>query len=465
MPTSGIELRIGQTDQGAGADPTRFANFYTFDVQRPGSGQPAISLSELLVALRRVRLQPSPLSLDWLAVACTAYAADTTVDRYTNSDDGWTRQFELFVPVSDVAVWDAQAELLATILNFLTGDLWKLTFRPSTAAIVVARRSMKPVTYLTDTVCLFSGGMDSFLGAMKLLDDGVQPLLVGHAKSSDVSDFRNQAAQALRTHYPSFNLELIKAFVRVKKPRRTHETVLGESTERGRSFLFLALGAACASALPGPTRKNLWIPENGFITLNLPLSPLRMGAYSTRTTHPYYLQLVQQLMDNLALNTAVHNPFEFFTKGEMLANCSDPAFAASVNTMSCSRPATRNARLEGAGTRHCGRCVPCIIRRAALHKAGIRDDNALLPADRRYRTDIYRQALHASTANATNKGAKGENVMALRYMLARTQADPQYLAAAIQLTGPLMDPQQSLDVYQRGLAEVAAILRRVNVLP
>jgi hypothetical protein len=153
------------------------------------------------------------------------------------------------------------------------------------------------------------------------------------------------------------------------------------------------------------------------------------------------------------------------TKGQMLAKCSDPTFAASVNTMSCSRPATRNARLEGAGTRHCGRCVPCIIRRAALHKAGISDDNALLPADRRYRTDIFRDTLHASTANATNKGAKGENVMALRYMLARTQADPQYLAAAIQLTGPLTDPQRSLDVYKRGLAEVATILRRVTVVP
>lgn len=463
MPISGIELRLGEADQGAGADRAQFANFYTFDLQRPGSDQPTINLEELLKALRRLHLQPSPLSLDWLVVACAAYAADTTVDRYTNSDDGWTRQFALFVPVSDPARWAVQAELLATILNFLTGDLWTLTFRSSAAPLVVSRRSMKPVTYQTDTVCLFSGGMDSFLGAMKLLDAGVRPLLVGHAKSSDVSDFRNQAAQALRTRYTALAPELVKAFVRVKKPAQTHETVLGESTERGRSFLFLALGAACASALPGTDRKTLWIPENGLITLNLPLSPLRMGAYSTRTTHPYYLTLVQELMDNLGLNTTVHNPFEFLTKGEMLAGCSDPTFAAGVNTMSCSRPATRNARLEGPGTRHCGRCVPCLIRRAALQRAGIADDNALLPANRKYRTDIYRETLHASPARATNKAAKGENVLAFRYMLARTQADPRYLAAAIQLTGPLADPQQSLQVYQRGLTEVAAILNRVRV--
>jgi hypothetical protein len=467
MAITGIELRIGNSDPGAGADQAWFADFYSFTLQHPSQSKPDISLSELLKSLRRLKLQPSTIGLDLLALACAAYAADTSVNRYKNSDDGWTRQFHLFVPVSNEASWQAQGELVARILNFLTGDLWQITFRQSDTQITVAQRPMKPTSSTAEMVCLFSGGMDSFLGAMELLENGEKPLLVGHAKSSDVSSFRNQAFAALQQRYTASAPDLVNAYVRVTKPRRGNQTLEGENTERGRSFLFLALGAACASALPtvnAGQNKKLWIPENGFITLNLPLSPLRMGAYSTRTTHPYYLTLVQQLLDALSLDITIENPFEFKTKGEMLADCADPAFAASVNTMSCSRPGTRNSDLEGKGNRHCGRCVPCIIRRAALNRAAIADDNALLPADRKYRTDIYRETLHASTAKATNKAAKGENVMAFRYLLTRVQASPNFLPSAIQLTGPLKTPADSLAVYQRGLAEVEAVLQHVHLV-
>jgi hypothetical protein len=137
---------------------------------------------------------------------------------------------------------------------------------------------------------------------------------------------------------------------------------------------------------------------------------------------------------------------------------------AGVDTMSCSRPSTRNANLEGPGRRHCGRCVPCIIRRAALKKANLPDDNASLCEARKYRTDIYSTTLYASTANVEDKTAKGENVMAFKYMIERNRIDPNYLTAAIRLTGPLDDPEQSLAVYNKGLAEVEAVIRQVNVV-
>jgi hypothetical protein len=31
----------------------------------------------------------------------------------------------------------------------------------------------------------------------------------------------------------------------------------------------------------------LHVPENGLIVINVPLDPLRLGAFSTRTTHPF----------------------------------------------------------------------------------------------------------------------------------------------------------------------------------
>lgn len=444
-----------------------FALFHTFYTEDQAHKANRVSFSRLLKSLRHLHLLPTSTGLDFLNVAATIYAADTCVERYRYAADSWTRQLHLFIPVSDPVLWQTQEALLAEVLNFLTGDLWQLTFRLSSGTITVARRPMPPTTYATDTICLFSGGMDSFLGAMHLLEVGKCPLLVGHAKSSDVAEFRNKAAIALRGRYPLLNPQLVEAYMRVSKPQKNGKAVGGENTERGRSFLFLALGAACASALPTPAagqRKQLYIPENGFITLNLPLTPLRLGAYSTRTTHPYYLSLMQRLFDALDLETTITNPFEFKTKGEMLSESADPAFVASVDTMSCSRPATRNATIEGAGKRHCGRCVPCIIRRAALRKAGLPDTNTQLRADGQppYRTDIYHENLRV--AKDANTPGKGEHAMSLRYLSQRARDKPNFLAAAIRLTGPLSDPDASLAVYKRGLAEVEAVLEQVRLI-
>lgn len=467
MAHIGIELRVGVQDSGSGVDTAPFDRFYTFYTEDPAHTTHRISFTKLLKSLRRLHLLPTATGLDFLNVAATVYAADTCIERHRYAADGWTRQLHLFIPVSDPTLWQTQEVLLAEILNFLTGDLWQFTFRVSSGSITVAKRPMPPTTYVTDTICLFSGGMDSFLGAMQLLEAGKRPLLVGHAKSSDVSEFRNKAAVALAGRYPTLNPQLVEAYVRVGKPQENGKAVDGENTERGRSFLFLALGAACASALPAQDigqRKQLYIPENGFITLNLPLTPLRLGAYSTRTTHPYYLSLMQRLFDALQLETTITNPFEFKTKGEMLSESADPAFVADVDTMSCSRPATRNATIEGAGKRHCGRCVPCIIRRAALKKAGLPDANTQLRADGYppYRTDIYHETLHVSTGD--NSPGKGEHAMSLRYLSQRVRTKPNFLTAAIRLTGPLSDPDASLTVYKRGLAEVEAVLRQVRLI-
>lgn len=54
--------------------------------------------------------------------------------------------------------------------------------------------------------------------------------------------------------------------------------------------------------------------------------------------------------------------------------------------------------------------------------------------------------------------------MSLRYLSQRAGAKPNFLTAAIRLTGPLADPNASLAVYKRGLAEVEAVLRQVRLV-
>ena len=63
---------------------------------------------------------------------------------------------------------------------------------------------------------------------------------------------------------------------------------------------------------------ELLIPENGFISLNIPLTPLRLGSLSTRTTHPLFIQQMQDILDALDFRVRLSNPYQFKTKGEML---------------------------------------------------------------------------------------------------------------------------------------------------
>ena len=68
-----------------------------------------------------------------------------------------------------------------------------------------------------------------------------------------------------------------------------------EITTRTRSFLFFTHAIILASCLNKKT--NLYIPENGLISLNIPLTNTRLGSSSTRTTHPYYMKMLQSLLN------------------------------------------------------------------------------------------------------------------------------------------------------------------------
>src|SRR6266852_896439 len=46
----------------------------------------------------------------------------------------------------------------------------------------------------------------------------------------------------------------------------------------------------------------LYVPENGLIALNVPLDPLRLGSFSTRTTHPFYIARWNELLKMVGMN-------------------------------------------------------------------------------------------------------------------------------------------------------------------
>lgn len=438
---------VGPNDAGVTVDPTHYIKPATLKLfNRHDSSE--VSLHAFTTALRRLKLEPSEAAMDLLVIACTMYAADTRIKRETFGEDCWTRVIDLFIPVHDTSLWLPQKALLEDIFKFLTGDIWTVHFRARAVDTPPlsprGKLSRYKMPYQTDTVCLFSGGMDSFIGAINLLESGVRPLLIGHSKSADVSMYQERAAQALKDAYPSLAPSRIDAFIKVPKANLFNSE---DHTERGRSFMFLSLGAICASSLSPASR--LVMPENGMISLNIPLTPLRVGSHSTRTTHPYYISKMQALFTAIGLGTQIINPFQFKTKGEMLKECPNAELVKNTETMSCSHP---SGRYEGLGNGHCGSCVPCIIRRASFAAAKVAD---IFP----YRRDIYRDG------GLQIDKAEGADILAFKYMIAKVQKHPDYLTAAIRNTGPLGDNvSEYIAVYKRALQEVDDVIKTVQLV-
>ena len=139
-------------------------------------------------------------------------------------------------------------------------------------------------------------------------------------------------------------------------------------TMRGRSFNFLAMAVLGISALRNANEDSsintIIVPENGYISINPPLTRRRIGSHSTRTTHPYFLNRLEELLRDAGLNIRFINPYQFKTKGEMLAECLDQDAITKAVPLSVSCSHWHRKHMQ------CGHCVPCLIRRASIHHAG-----------------------------------------------------------------------------------------------
>jgi hypothetical protein len=150
-----------------------------------------------------------------------------------------------------------------------------------------------------------------------------------------------------------------------------------ESSTRSRSLLFLSLGLAVASIHDVP----LWIPENGFASLNPPLSPSRRGSLSTRTTHPAFLAGLSTILERVGAQHEIVNPFAERTKGEMFASAAEAVGKEEISaflseTHSCG---LTGQRAFGAPvSTHCGVCFGCVVRRASFPAAGLADGTEYL---------------------------------------------------------------------------------------
>lgn len=380
----------------------------------------------------RFGVQPSTRVVDLISIALAVTAADRFILR-SNSDTNWAREIIVNLPLARPEPWQNSASELAATLNFLSGDVWSFEFErggkepPFKSELNSYKRKID--LKKGDCVALFSGGLDSTIYAIQALEEGKRPILVSHGYRGD-QVVQNNIAKRL----PEL-LEHLSVNTSATSSRTSEDSM------RARSFLFIALAALVCDLKQNLTGKkvDLLVPENGLIALNAPLTPRRTGSQSTRTTHPYYFNKMQLVFDKVGIGAEISNPFELKTKGEMTASLQNNELFQGIapDTISCGKWKRKR--------KQCGRCVPCLIRRAALYAGNVDDW-----------TDYTSDDLNLVLDHENHR----DDLVAM--MTAVSRLHSRDLERWISQAGPLPRTQPRrralLEVHRRGLIEVGQFL-------
>jgi len=328
-------------------------------------------------------------NVDFARLALTVFAADRTTPRKGSGTNWSRREFALRVPVSDVDAWNAGAEELQHLFAFLTGDAWTLEFYQ-------ARPPKEPVQnqlgdFTPARVVLLSGGADSAIGALwsrSQLSDDEGHIVLSHVGAKNLGLIQKDVADAAEKLLPGPAQLHLPIGLRRRTKQVDGTPFANEASSRSRSLLFLSLGLAAASVYGVP----VWIPENGFASLNPPLGPNRRGSLSTRTTHPAFLGGLSQVLSMVGAHAEIHNPFADLAKGEMFTRAAeligaDQAAAFLSKTHSCGLTGQRTFGIPL--TTQCGVCYGCVVRRASFTASGLRDSTTYIPLGADPRVDAW----------------------------------------------------------------------------
>jgi hypothetical protein len=308
-----------------------------------------------------------PLRLQELVLlAAGVVQGDVALPRGRN--EGWSRQIVVHFASSEPERLSAVAQSLSTLLGFVMGDAVSLAVEKAEVTPEVRRRS-RPITLPVegaDCACLLSGGIDSLAGATALLAAGRRPVFFMHASGNPaVADAQRSARRALDERFGPQPVVAVPLQASARpRPRFPYpEQTAREPSRRSRSFLPLALAVAGCSLLG---HRDLYVPENGILAAQLPLTRARIGSMTTRTTHPRWLGgLARVVSDYLETPVRITNPLLGQTKAELVRDVLLPALGEQAVR------ATTSCWLAGRRSVPCGGCVPCILRRMAFECADL----------------------------------------------------------------------------------------------
>ena len=334
-----------------------------------GRGKVHLHLRDLTKSMAQ---NPPEAAVDLLEIVSYIYAADQAVRRGGEVEfeygSKWRRHFWFEIPVRNPDLWSqpAVSDTLREVLTFLSDDDYEFNFKklrkaPSLNEYLDFRRTGTDSSGIEE-VMLFSGGLDSFGGAVKEIADGQRKVaLVSHVPTSKIGGPQRKLVKALNEHLGGTAPAPFHVQIELNKGKELGR----DQTQRTRSFVFSAFAAVVARMIG---RDRIRFYENGIVSFNLPLSLQSIGARASRTTHPQSLAGFAKLYSAVFETPfTVENPFLWKTKTDVFSELKAGGYGKlCAATISCAHTIERTSQHT-----HCGVCSQCIDRRLVALAAGL----------------------------------------------------------------------------------------------
>lgn len=380
---------------------------------------------------------PTSLEEDLLTLASAIFAADLAFRR--EDREQWPRSLLLRIPVVNYAALKPIRDSIENVLFELSGDSWTLEFQRKDGT----PEATHAWPAADGTTLLFSGGLDSLAQAVTLAGSSCAGLLVSHDSGSTPIA---QGQMVLAAEIKKISKGMLKHLSFRVRPQNQKRGLPfptdKEPSQRTRSFLFLTL--AVLSARRSGHHRIVMVAENGQMAIHLPLTEARIGGFSTRTAHPGVLARVGDLMSELlGVEFQIVNPLLYKTKAQVVADLCTNHASLVKHSLSC----WMTSRLTGK-YRHCGDCVPCIVRRIALETNG--------PTAREWVRDIFCEPLRRLGDDDTGK----RNMMELLEFvvtLAEAKSVTELTMQYPELQHPSFDATKAAAMYQQFSKEALAV--------
>jgi 7-cyano-7-deazaguanine synthase in queuosine biosynthesis len=323
---------------------------------------------------------------DLIRIATYCYVADQFITRGGPADvhrDHWRRSMTLCIGVNDPGFWNSGPVMnaLTAALAFATDDEWTFAFSQVQAMAGVSQLPLafdsRELLDSPDSIVLFSGGTDSLCATVDAVTAGKKPLVISHTPANHIGARIDDLLENLREEYASAWVFPQLAF-NIHRAKKEPES----SSQRTRAFLYAALGAATALQL-GVT--EVILADNGYVSINPPISGQIVGATASHGTHPTFLHLMNRFLTNLGDRPPhVTNTLADSTRAEAFSRLNERGVASLLQlTHSCGRS------LRKDGHPHCGYCSQCVDRRFAFLASGLAELDAMTT----YVRDVFTEAL------------------------------------------------------------------------
>jgi hypothetical protein len=159
--------------------------------------------------------------------------------------------------------------------------------------------------------------------------------------------------------------------------------------------------------------------------------------------------MLQGVLNTVGLATPIENPLQRKTKGEVLRLCRNQNLLAATarNAVSCAKRGHK-VHWTRRNAKSCGRCMPCIYRRAAMHVLGWDDE-------------VYGDDICVGEVDVNDRGKeKPDDFRACLSFLNRNPSADEI--AAMLLAGGSLNVQE-LPAYaamvQRTMDEIRSLIR------